>query len=631
MKKILININKTDSSLRKGLHILKDILPIDFSSGKSGVKIEFRKNKDGLKIKNTKETIIIHYAKKNQVFRALGIIAGRIRSNKPIKDIEETQYFDLINIMLDTSRNAAVNIHHLKKLLKYFALMGVNSLMLYTESNYEVPGEKFWGYNLGKYTIAELRELDAFADDLGIEMFPCIQTLAHLRRSLQWQEYFDVKDTQAVLLVGEEKTYKLIDKLIQAAVKPYKSKRIHIGMDEAWDLGLGNHLRKHGYRSKFEIMKKHLRKVLSIVNKYKLQPMMWSDMFFRTLSLTGDYYDPNIKFSKEVRNSIPKEVSLVYWDYYHTDKKPYRDFLAKHFEISKSPVAATGAYTWCRFWTDYISAFATIDPCMMVSKEKDIREVILTVWGDDGNECDYYSVLPVVQYFADHSFNCKINNENFENNLLGSCNIRFKEWEPAGSIDFFKNFSIPALNGNPSKCLLWEDLLFGTMQYLVKNLNLKAHYKNIAESLEKSIQNKKYFNQHLNLPYQLAKVLTVKWDLPSRIQSAYLSKDKDKLKVIINKDIPFLKREITKLWQLHRSLWFNIYKPHGWETLEARYGGAILRLETAKERLTAYISGEITVIEELEGKRLELFTLGRNQLRMFFYEHCYAGTLTPVN
>ena len=617
--------------MRKGLYILKDILPFDFSSGKSGKEIKFIKDKGGLRTKNTGEGIIIHYAKKNQAFRALGIIAGKIKNNKPIENIKEEQYFDLINIMVDTSRNAAPNINHLKKWLKYFALMGINSLMLYTESNYEVPGEKFWGYNLGKYTINELKELDAFADDLGIEMFPCIQTLAHLKRTLQWGAYSEVQDTQSVLLVGEDKTYKLIDKIIQASVKPYKSNRIHIGMDEAWDLGLGMFLNKNGYKTKPEIMEGHLEKVIKIVNKYNLKPMMWSDMFFRASSATGEYYDTAVRFSNEIKKNIPENVSLVYWDYYHTDKGSYEYFLDKHFEISKSPIVATGANTWSRFWADYASSFAILDPCMMVCKEKNIKEVILTIWGDDGNECDYYSVMPIAQYFADHAFNHKVNNESFQNNLFGSCNIRFKEWEPAGMIDFFKGVSIPTLNGNPSKYLLWEDLLFGTMQYSVKNLNLKTHYKDIARALEKSIRNKGNFNRHLNLPYQLVKVLAVKCDLPTRIQSAYLLKNKNLLKQIVNNDIPFLKKEITKLWKLHSSLWFEIYKPQGWETLEARYGGLLLRLETVRERLESYISGELDVIEELEGERLKLSTLGKNQLRMYSYSHCYTGTYTPVN
>ena len=631
MKKLLININKTDSCLRKGLYILKDILPFDFSSGKSGKKIIFIKDKGGLRIKNTKESIIIHYAKKNQAFRALGIIAGKIRNNKPIENIKEEQYFDLINIMVDTSRNAAPNINHLKKWLKYFALMGINSLMLYTESNYEVPGEKFWGHNLGKYTIKELKELDAFTDTLGIEMFPCIQTLAHLKRVLQWGAYSDVRDTRAVLLVEEEKTYKLIDKIIQASVKPYKSNRIHIGMDEAWDLGLGMFLYRNGYKSKFEIMKKHLKKVLTITKKYNLKPMIWSDMFLEAMFSIDNPDAENTRSLKEVRQSIPKEVSLVYWNYFHADKQSYIEYLEKHLKVCSSTAVATGAHTWSRFWSDYESAFNIINPCMSACKEKNIKEVILTIWGDDGNECDYYSIMPSVQYFADHSFNQKVNNESFQDNLLGSCNIFFKEWEPAGQLDHLKDFLMPVFNSNPAKFLLWEDPLFGTMQFCIKKIDLKKHYSNIVNSLEKSIQNKKHFNRHLNFPCQLAKVLTIKCDLPTRIQSAYLSKNKNQLKQIINNDIPFLKKEITKLWKLHSSLWFEIYKPQGWETLEARYGGSILRLETVRERLKSYISGELDVIEELEGERLKLFDIEKNQYRLIPYSSCYTGTFTPVN
>ena len=38
---------------------------------------------------------------------------------------------------------------------------------------------------------------------LGIEMIPCIQTLAHLERALQWPVMAEYRDTDDVLLTGE--------------------------------------------------------------------------------------------------------------------------------------------------------------------------------------------------------------------------------------------------------------------------------------------------------------------------------------------------------------------------------------------------------------------------------------------
>jgi len=65
-----------------------------------------------------------------------------------------------------------------------------------------------------------------------IEVIPCIQTLGHLGQMLQWPQYAHLRDNSEVLLAEYEPTYEFLDKLISAATAPFRSKRIHLGMDE---------------------------------------------------------------------------------------------------------------------------------------------------------------------------------------------------------------------------------------------------------------------------------------------------------------------------------------------------------------------------------------------------------------
>ena len=231
----------------------------------------------------------------------LGILAGQLKRNRPLKSFREAKDFSLVSVMLDVSRNAAPKLDALKRLLKHLALMGINGFMLYAETNYEIPGEPFWGYNTGRYTLRELGELDRFAASLGTEMIPCIQTLAHLRRTLHWEAYRRVKDTETVMMVDEKATYELIEKMIKAATRPFRSQRIHIGMDEAWDLGLGSYLKKNGYAKPYALMKRPLKQVLAITSRHNLKPMMWADMFFRAGSKTGAYYDRGVVLSESIK------------------------------------------------------------------------------------------------------------------------------------------------------------------------------------------------------------------------------------------------------------------------------------------------------------------------------------------
>ena len=118
--------------------------------------------------------------------------------------------------------------------------MGYNAVLLYTEDTYEVAGRPYFGYLRGRFSQAELRELDQYADALGIEMIPCIQTLGHMARALRWPCMEDVRDTDDVLLLDEEKTYALIEEMIVSASRPFATRRIHIGMDEPTGWGAAN-------------------------------------------------------------------------------------------------------------------------------------------------------------------------------------------------------------------------------------------------------------------------------------------------------------------------------------------------------------------------------------------------------
>ena len=84
--------------------------------------------------------------------------------------------FRTFGTMLDCSRNAVPNLHTLKKWVDLTASLGYNTLLLYTEDTYEVPDEPYFGYMRGRYSQAELRELDAYAKKQGMTIMPCIQT-----------------------------------------------------------------------------------------------------------------------------------------------------------------------------------------------------------------------------------------------------------------------------------------------------------------------------------------------------------------------------------------------------------------------------------------------------------------------
>ena len=252
--------------------------------------------------------------------------------------------FNKFGVMLDCSRNAVMAPDALKKFITTLAKMGYNQLHLYMEDTYPVEGEPFFGYLRGGYTCDELRDLDDFAFAHGIELIPNIQTLAHMSAFNRWRR--DLIDTDDIMLVGSEQVYDLIDRMFKSLRACFRTDQLHIGMDEAHMLGRGKYQDLHGAENRFDILLKHLNRVCELAGKHGFTPMMWSDMFYR-LANGGDYYAKSSGFDASISKHIPENLSLVYWDYYHTEEEIYRDMIRGHRSLSDKILFAGGAWKWC--------------------------------------------------------------------------------------------------------------------------------------------------------------------------------------------------------------------------------------------------------------------------------------------
>ncbi len=537
----------------------------------------------------------VTYARKIDAFRAL----GRLLGVDALGDVAEATDFTMAGIMIDVSRNGVLTPEAARAYLRACALLGINMVMLYAEDTYEVPGEPFFGYLRGRYTYNELKGLDDYADALGIEMIPCIQALAHLEQILQWPAYADYQDTWNILLAEDAKTYALVEKMIDAASAPFRSKRIHVGMDEAQGLATGRYREKFGEKNPFDVLNDHLLKVREICDARGLRPMIWSDMFFRLASSTEDYYDTNTTIPEEVIAKIPKGVDLVYWDYYHLDASFYAQSIDRHRALQSEPLVAGGVWTWNRLWAALPYAYAVTDACMAACKAKGIRETLTTLWGDDGMECDVFSALPAIARFAAHVYQPTVDEETLAVQFRGATGTEIAGWLTAAKVDYFA-FLHDGRKGpdNVSKWLLWQDPLLALMDPQFDGVDVRPYFTELAEELT-ALAAGPGLNSRLAFPAYLAATLALKCNLRRELAAAYTANDRARLRAILDGDLASLRTVMDGLWRCHRDLWLATYKPFGLEVLEGRYGAQRTRLESLAERLAAYLDGAVAEIPEL--------------------------------
>lgn len=505
----------------------------------------------------------------------------------------------MLGVMLDCSRNAVMNVHTVKKYATILKKMGYNTLMLYTEDTYEVDNQPYFGHLRGRYSKAELKELDAFCLDIGVELVPCIQTLAHLENMFKWQsQYDDIKDCDNILLVGEEKTYKLIEDMISTVSQCFTSKKIHIGMDEADRVGTGKYQRKNGIRDRFDIINEHLHKVCDIAQKYGLEPMIWSDMFRRLAMNVEDQYDSNSDNSKILEKAaLPDNISLVYWDYYSADAGRYKKNIKTDKIFGKPVYFAGGAWTWKGFAPDNKWSMEATAAALEACNECGVDGVLFTVWGDDGGECSKYGVLPCLMFAAEA---VKGNTD------MDSIKIKFKEITGCDFDDFMVIDKFDKLSGkhrfNPSKYLLYNDFFMGTSDVRCsKDDNL--YYKDLAEEIA-NIENRGDFVPFFESYKKLAEALAIKANLGIRTREAYLNKDLKELKILADEYLAFTQK-LKEFHEAYETAWHWENKPHGFDIQDIRLGGLLQRTLSCHKRLNKFISGEINEIPELDEPVLE--------------------------
>lgn len=210
--------------------------------------------------------------------------------------------------MLDASRSVP-SVEGVKEYIRNIAALGMNMLMLYTEDTYKMDKYPYFGHQLCGYSLEELNGIDAFADGMGVEVIPCIQTLGHLETYLRWQEAAPVKNSAATLLVGAE---------------------------------------------------------------HDFQPMIWSDMYFSLGGNQRYDYDENVAVASEVVKKMV-DVGMVFWDYYHDYQNFYDVNIEKHQSFGKEIYFAGGVWDFDGFAPNFAYSLKTMRPALTACVQKGVR------------------------------------------------------------------------------------------------------------------------------------------------------------------------------------------------------------------------------------------------------------------
>ena len=375
-------------------------------------------------------------------------------------------------------------------------------------------------------------------------------------------------------------------------------------MDEAWDMGRGKFMDKHGYVSPFVIFTEFMERLVSITDAYGLTPMMWSDMYFRMGSENHLYYDENCEIPEDVKAKIPKNVELVYWHY--GEARGCDDYmLKKHAALGKKIIYAGGNWGWIGHFPEHNYAMLTELEALEACRKNGVCEAMLTIWTNDNAECNTFANLFDLSFFAENCFNAKITTEELKARFAASTG---GDYDAFLAMSYYHN---DFENGTDytryplrfrGKPLFWQDIMEGLYDTHLFEKPMSEHYRFARETM------KQYSGGRWNYLYRFAEsvfdYLAAKTEIAEKLVPAYKSGDRATLEKIAYELLPALKEKTKAVHLMHRDIWFSSFKVIGFANLDVRYSGVEGRCDTAIYLLNEYLSGKTDKLPELEEERL---------------------------
>jgi len=415
------------------------------------------------------------------------------------------------------------------------------------------------------------------------------------------------RDTADVLIAGEDFTYEFIKKAVKSISSCFKTRKIHLGMDEAGHLGSGKYYAKHGAVERKQILLDHLKRVSDIATESDLIPIIYGDIIYAVAS--GNQYAAadTVSIPKEVKEKLPKDLVLTYWNYYDYDYNIYKKMLESYRALTGKAIFWGGIWTWMGMTYDGVMTIKLTEPALRACKDTGIRNGIASAWQDDGSECNMFLSLHGLMYYAESMYNKEVDDALFKE--------RF-EYIAKADVDAFTEMSY--FHNDYDNCneyktyhdrymgkrYFWSDILLCLLDEDLKQKPMSNYYRKLSENYVRHINNNPEWKNEFGFIANVIKTLGEKCYIVENLRKAYLGKDNKFLRECADKILPELKESYVNICEYHRKEWYRVNKPYGFEVLDVRYGGIINRINTAILRLNQYLDGEVDFIEELESERL---------------------------
>ena len=360
--------------------------------------------------------------------------------------------------------------------------------------------------------------------------------------------------------------------------------------------------------------------IIKLLKEEGFEPEFWADGLYNA----ADAEEENKKLFDGTQTPIVWKYGVSRMNSFVTQEDITKEYLQRIKGYAGKVMYAGTFFKFHGYAPNNRWSYHAIDAYYSAVEECKVDHVLMTAWGDNGNECSVYAVMPALWYAADKLYPCGA-----QLSVLLECCTGYtkEEWDLCDELNYVQ----PGVDklSNAAKYLLHNDFLIGLLDY-----NTPEHagdiYRKLLPRFEQLAKKNSPFSYLFASYESLCRVLTRKATYGKRLHQAYQNKDTGTLKKMVV-ELAEIKKDMQEFYQIYRSQWMKENKGFGFEVIDVRVGGLISRIETVTVLLNDYLSGQSEKIYELEEERLEYFC---NQLtgdNVYAPVHNIWSTMYTVN
>lgn len=297
-------------------------------------------------------------------------------------DIDDRPDFPVRGVMLDISRDKVPTMSTLKQLIDLLAAWKVNQLQLYMEHTFTYTGHEEVWRGSSAMTASQIRAIDRYCRDRGIELVPNQNSLGHMEKWLKHKRYAylaecdgpwktpwgEIRQRPSTLNPLNRDSIQLMSALYDQLLPNFSSKQLNVGCDEPWELGQGRSRRACQRRGVGRVYFDYLMKLRRVAARHGRRIFYWSDWIVKYPELIPE---------------LPGDTTPLVWGY--EADYPFNRECAKLHAHGLKYYVCPGTSSWCSFGGRTHNCQSNLRNAALQGRRHHAEGFLVTDWGDFGH------------------------------------------------------------------------------------------------------------------------------------------------------------------------------------------------------------------------------------------------------